>query len=187
MRVYYKTETGEITFTATLAPGSRAPAGDFIEVPDQELDLFVMRVQDGALVTRADVSEAQRDQAITRIGQIRSDSRLLFVTAIPGQSAIYIAKNEEAVHLLSSHGPEDEIPLSDYPLIASEVGVTAPTAWEVAQVFANLNLLWRQAAGAIDGQCFLAENRVRAAATPEEVALAISNLEAQIAAFLGGS
>lgn len=186
MRVYYKPETGAITFTATVLEGARPPVGTFIEVPEQELDLFAMRVENGQLVEKTEVSVAQKERALEAIREIRTQSRLLFVSDIPGQSAVYVAKNEEAIQLLTAYSFDDEIPLSDFPLIASEVGVTAATAWDVAQVFANLNLLWRHAAGAVDGACFRAEAAVNQATTPGAVEAVVSTLRNQINAALGG-
>lgn len=58
--------------------------------------------------------------------------------------------------------------------------MTAPTPYEVAQVFLNLNALWVQVAAAIDGGCFAAEAAVQAATAPEDVAAIIAALAAQL-------
>lgn len=114
--------------------------------------------------------------AMAQITAIRGQARLAYITDIPGQDAIYIAKLEEARAWLAAADPA----LADYPLIASEVGVTAPTAYEVAQIFLNLNALWVQVAAAIDGGCFATEAAVQAATTPEEVAVAVAALNDQL-------
>lgn len=117
-----------------------------------------------------------RAAALAQITAMRGQARLAYITDIPGQEAIYIAKLEEARAWLAAVDPY----IADYPLIGSEVGVTAPTPYEVAQVFLNLNALWVQVAAAIDGGCFAAEAAVQAATSPEDVAAIIAALAAQL-------
>lgn len=117
-----------------------------------------------------------KTSALAQITRLRGQARLAYITDIPGQEAIYIAKLEEARAYLSATDPD----IADYPLIGSEVGVTAPTAYEVAQVFANLNTLWVQVAAAIDGACFAAEASVQAATTAEDVEAVVAALATQI-------
>lgn len=118
-----------------------------------------------------------RQTAIREIAAIRGAARLAYITDLPGQDMLYIAKMEEARAFIAEAEPDP----ADYPLIASEVGVTAPTAEEVAQVFLNLNALWRLAAGAIDAACFGAEAAVYAATTATEIDAALIALAAQLA------
>lgn len=103
--------------------------------------------------------EAHRQGATARIASLRGQARLAYITDLPGQDMLYIAKAEEAAAYLSDPAPAD----ADYPLVMSEVGITAPTAYEVAQVFANLNALWKYAAGSLDAACFQAEAAVQQA------------------------
>ena len=118
-----------------------------------------------------------RQTAIREITAIRGAARLAYITDLPGQDMLYMAKMEEARAFIAEAEPDP----ADYPLIASEVGVTAPTAEEVAQVFLNLNALWRLAAGAIDAACFGAEAAVYAATTATEIDAALIALAAQLA------
>lgn len=68
-----------------------------------------------------------------------------YVTDLPGQDAMYRAKYDEAADFLAqSPEPTD---LSPYPWMAQEVGVTAPTAYELAQLWVNLNQLWGTVVG----------------------------------------
>ncbi|SEU03422.1 hypothetical protein [Paracoccus homiensis] len=115
--------------------------------------------------------------AIAKITRMRGQARLAYITDLPGQDMLYTAKYEEAGVYLTDPSPDP----AEYPLIMSEVGVTATTAEEVAQVFLNLNALWRQAAGAIDAACFGAEAVVHAATTPTEIDAALIALAAQLA------
>ena len=121
--------------------------------------------------------EQVKEAAIAQITQMRGQARLAYITDLPGQDMLYTAKYEEAGAYLTDPTPDP----AEYPLIMSEVGVTATTAEEVAQVFLNLNALWRQAAGAIDAACFGAEAVVHAATTPIEIDAALIALAAQLA------
>ena len=106
----------------------------------------------------AELTEA-KTLAMREITTMRGKMRMVYITDIPGQDMLYMAKMEEARAYVAAAHPD----IADFPLIESEVGVTAPTADEVAQVFLNLNALWRDAAGQIDAACFQAEGAVMAA------------------------
>lgn len=76
--------------------------------------------------------------AIDRINQRAGDLRKRIYTDIPGQDALYLEKRAEAVAYVAAvaRGAEPAS-LKDYPLLDSEVGVTAPAAWHLAQVWLN--------------------------------------------------
>lgn len=117
-----------------------------------------------------------RSEAKARITQLRGQARLTYVTDIPGQEMLYVAKNEEAKAYLVDPDPQPY----DYPLIMSEVGVTAPTGYEVAQIFTNLNAMWRYAAGQLDAACFQAEMGVDQAPDIATIDFIIGQLEAAL-------
>lgn len=121
---------------------------------------------------------AARQAAIREITAIRGAARLAYITDIPGQDMLYMAKMEEAREYIAATDPDP----ADYPLIASEVGVTAPTADEVAQVFLNLNALWRYAAGQIDAACFQAEGAVMVAPDAATITAIVAGLRNALAA-----
>ncbi len=79
-----------------------------------------------------------------RINDAIGTARLRYVTDIPGQQTIYTEKQAEArAYLTAVPAP---LTLADFPLIAAEVGVTAPTAWQLAQVWANKAVLFKTVA-----------------------------------------
>ena len=85
---------------------------------------------------------ALRKRAITlvnaEIGEVRKD----YITDIPGQQMIYVAKEKEAAAFLGKDpAPMD---LTPYPFIAGEIGPTGENASQVAQVYVNLAAFWRQ-------------------------------------------
>lgn len=118
--------------------------------------------------------EAIRADAMRYITALRGQARLAYITDLPGQDMLYMAKAEEARSYLADPAPDP----ADYPLIMSEVGVTAPTAYEVAQVFTNLNALWRYAAGSRDAACFQAEAAVHQAPDAQTIDAILTSLAA---------
>ena len=122
---------------------------DWVEVPDQDLpQLDAWRIAGGALVL-ADLAPYRRE-AIARINGAAGQTRLEFITDIPGQQMLYQAKEAEAAaYLVESPAPAD---LSAYPLMAAEVGpgLTALTPLDLAQTWLAMANQWRLVAAAIE-------------------------------------
>lgn len=118
--------------------------------------------------------DSARNDALAAITVLRGRARLAYITDLPGQDMLYIAKAEEAKAYLADPEPDP----ADYPLVMSEVGVTAPTPYEVAQIFANLNALWRHAAGSLDAACFQAEAAVQQAPDIDTINAILTGLAA---------
>lgn len=109
-------------------------------------------------LTRAKVA------AQARINAAIGKTRLKYVTDIPGQQTIYTQKQAEAREYLTAN--PTPVALGDYPLLAAEIGVTAPTAWQLAQVWANKAILFKQVA-AITERLRMEASFTIAAATTE--------------------
>jgi hypothetical protein len=149
--------------THTILGLEQPPAsGSYIELPDQDvIDLQCLSVIDGELVqtTIEPIRTASIDAINARAGAIRG----LYITDVSGQQMIYLRKEEEARAWLSATSPD----LASYPLIAAEVGLTAPTANELAQLWLNLSALWIAVAAALEGMRFAAIAEVTSAASAE--------------------
>lgn len=79
-----------------------------------------------------------RAQASDRINAKAGELRRRIHTDIPGQDALYLEKRAEAVaYVAEARGRGEPETLADYPLLANEVGLTAPTAWTLAQLWLN--------------------------------------------------
>ncbi len=115
-------------------------------------------------------------RAVARINDAASSLRQHYITVIPGQEMIYLAKEAEAVRYLAE-APET---LTEYPMLAAEVGITAPTAYELAQLWANMSALWRQVAAQIETARLTAIYAIEAAPDAETVEVAV---QAAIAAL----
>lgn len=92
------------------------------------------------------VLEAARRAAITRINAAAGLLRQTFITEIPGQEMLYLAKEAEARDYIADPAPV----LANYPLIAAETGLTAPDAGSLAQLWLNLGAQWRAVAAQIE-------------------------------------
>lgn len=122
---------------------------------------------------------AARLAAVGQINALAGGVRRRFVTDIPGQEALYLMKEAEARAWLMAATPAP----ADYPLIAAEIGITAPDADQVAQVYLNLAAIWLQAAARLEtarlGHILAAET----AGTPDAAATAAQAFAALIATF----
>ena len=106
-------------------------------------------------------------QAVRRINEAAGQTRLRFITDIPGQEMIYKAKLDEARAYLS--GPEPES-LDAFPLIAAEVGITAPDAFQIAMIWLWMAEIWVQAAAQIEAIRLQGTAGVQAAQSLDEIA-----------------
>jgi hypothetical protein len=168
MRIYHDSE-GRILFTLRVRPeeAHRAPAGSWIEVPDQDFGAAeAWRVVNGML-TLVDLAPL-RAAAIRRINARAGEIRATFVTGIVGQEMLYLAKEEEARAWVADPAPV----LANYPLIAAEVGpgLTAPDADDLAQIWLNLGAQWRLVAAQIETARLGAVYAVEAAQSEAEIA-----------------
>ncbi|QCP84324.1 hypothetical protein EYE35_01115 [Cereibacter sphaeroides] len=118
--------------------------GVVIDYPPRPGPWAVFDYQVGAWVdprTPADLAaelEQARRAGIECINRAADAVRRRYVTAITGQDMLYLRKEAEARNYIAAVDPD----LDDYPLIAAEVGITAPTAWQVAQVYLGLSAIW---------------------------------------------
>jgi len=77
-----------------------------------------------------------------------SAARRRFITILPGQEMIYLAKEAEAIRYLGlTQEPES---LADFPLLAAEIGITTQTAYQLAQIWVFMSSSWRAAAAQIE-------------------------------------
>jgi hypothetical protein len=96
-------------------------------------------------IIRRDLDTLKK-RGIARVNAVAGEVRKLYVTQIPGQEMLYIAKEAEAKSYLNDPAPD----MSNYPLISAEVGKTAPDAVGVAYTYATLAVQWRQIAAALE-------------------------------------
>jgi hypothetical protein len=90
---------------------------------------------------------------------------------------IYQRKAEEAKNWLQTTNPS----LPQFPFLQAEVGVTAPSADQLAQVWLNMSDGWVAVACLIEHARFTASANVQAATTPEGVAAALTTFTETLA------
>lgn len=180
MRLYYDAATGRPLYTLDTDP-AKAPGGDWIEVAKSPDDLAACRVIDGALVV-SDIS-ILIENAVRAVNQAAGDIRTRFITDIPGQAEIYRAKEDEArAYLLQSPVPLDP---AAFPLLAAEVGITAATEHDLAQLWVRMGADWRRIGAQLENLRMAAIARLRDASEPSGIDAALSEFAAALAAFSG--
>lgn len=73
-------------------------------------------------------------------------ARSMLITVLPGQEMIYQAKEAEALAWVAAEAPG----LTDYPLLSAEIGITAPDADQLAQLWLNMARIWRDTAAGLE-------------------------------------
>lgn len=176
----YHDAAGKITLTLKGDP-DHAPAGTHIEVSD-DTDVSEpgsLSVIDGVLV-ETDITP-HKTSAVGVVNLVMNSVRSKYITNIAGQESIYRIKYEEAVaYIAADPEPAD---LTDYIYMAKEVGVTAPTALELAQVYLNLDAQWRALGALLEEIRIATIASIRAATTKEEIWLIVDGFHTEIGVF----
>ncbi|AWD21625.1 hypothetical protein [Fuscovulum blasticum] len=140
-------------------PGWMWDGGNFAPPPGPDAATLLAQAQAAARL--------RLTAAITR-------ARTALITDLPGQDMIYLAKEAEARAWLADPVPDP----AAYPLLVAEIGITAPDAPSLAQLWLNLAALWRQTAAELEGLRMAVGAAIDAATTPEDVAAALAPLDA---------
>ena len=127
-----------------------------------------------------------RARARTDLGACVARIRLCFITDLPGQGEIYAEKEREARAYLGLPALPNQ--LTDFPFLDAELGITAPSAYELAQLWLNLAALWRQVAAVLEKARTAANAQIEAAPSAEAAAgiaqATVAALETAFAATL---
>lgn len=106
-----------------------------------------------------------RAAAAERITELAARNRAAYAT--PGKDGVYITKLSEARLWLADGQPED---LAQYPYLQAETGITAPTTYELAQIWLNRNDLWVMVlAPAIERREQIAKRAIDRATSPAQL------------------
>ncbi|WP_287994585.1 hypothetical protein [Acidiphilium sp.] len=123
----------------------------------------------------------ERQTAINRINQLADSVRRMFITPIIGQEMVYLEKESEArVYLALDPEPVD---LSGFPFIAAEVGVTAATPQQVAQLYLNLGAQWRVVGSMLENVRLGSIAAIEAATTLAQISAAVDAAAAAVGQF----
>lgn len=119
---------------------------------------------------------AQRRKAIEAANVAIGQVRRAYITAIPGQEMIYAAKEAEAQAYISQE-PEN---LADFPMLAAEVGITAPTAYHLAMVWLHMGAYWRHMAATLEKIRLGAIAKIEAASSADEISAVLNVMRDEI-------
>ena len=174
-RLYIYDRNGDIVGTGSTNSPPKANRRWFIS--DQPPSYFSdKKVVNGEVVSKSsdELQVIAQEQFLERKAELKrlinqeiQLARKKFITDLPGQDAIYARKKETAVAYLQMDPPPTT--LDDFPLLQKEVGITAPTAFELAQIWMNLDVLWETVAANLEAVRLGANQTVDQAATMEEL------------------
>ncbi len=122
-----------------------------------------------------------RAKAVSRCNEMVGNTRLMFITDIPGQAAIYSEKEAEAADYIS-RDPEPT-DLSPYPFIEREMQATGMTAYECSQLFLNMAAQWRPLGAQLEGLRIGYNKQISEAATQSEIDIILSDLGAVLETY----
>jgi hypothetical protein len=171
--VFYRPD-GSIAFTAdgNEPPPTLDMSGLSVLATEQPLgDLAAWAVIEGALEL-VSLTPA-RDRARAVLATWIANARSQLITDLPGQDMVYLAKEAEARSWVTEVSPD----LADYPLLSAEVGITAPDADQLAQLWLNMAVLWRSTAAQLEALRLSTQAAIAAAETEAEIAAALAALE----------
>jgi hypothetical protein len=170
--IHFDPDTGEIRQIINTSQHAQQPGNGVLALNDPVHieDHSDWRVQNNVLV-RTSLDSARRN-ATAQVNMIIGSFRERFITTAPGQDMIYSAKEAEARSFIANQ-PET---LEDYPFIAAEVGILAPTAWQVAQIWLYMAASWRAIAASLEGLRVGATGAIAAAQTLQEIDAVVANL-----------
>lgn len=115
---------------------------------------------------------AYKDAAIRRINEAAEHCRSKYITTGDGQAMTYLEKINQARSCVAVSSPEAR----DYPMLAGEIGITAPTLVGVAEAVINAYNQWLVIGSAIEAIRMAANAEVANSGTKDEVNSAIENI-----------
>lgn len=81
-----------------------------------------------------------RSSAVETVDRRAGELRRRIYTDIPGQDALYLEKRAEAVaYVAGARQGGEPATLADFPLLENETGITAPTPWQLAQIWLHVS------------------------------------------------
>jgi hypothetical protein len=128
-------------------------------------------LDDGSAAARAEAALAQaKAKASAHVDATAEAARLLYVTGGSGQALTYDQKLTQAEAFLALYpSPPSPAPApSAWPLLASELGVTAPSLHGVASVIVATAAAWSSAAAEIETLRLGAKRAIEDATTVQE-------------------
>ncbi|MEC8197347.1 MAG: hypothetical protein VX228_13795 [Pseudomonadota bacterium] len=143
-----------------------------------------MQVLTRSAASKSAVLNAQKRAAKRALAEAVGETRARFITSIPGQELTYIEKERQALALLAATpepDPADPADSAAYAFIFQEVGVTALTPYQVAQVIAHMAEAWRGLGPLIERERLAASAAIDAAQDPAQIEAALDGYSRAVA------
>jgi hypothetical protein len=93
----------------------------------------------------------RRELAYRQIDEAAGRARSRYITAAPGQEAVYQLKADEAAAYVAAGYPTGGTTADDYPLLHAEATATGSTMAGIADMVLALRAAWVQIAATIEG------------------------------------
>lgn len=123
----------------------------------------------------------RQTEAVAVINATIGQKRTKYITAIAGQGMIYADKEAEAkAYLALDPAPAD---LTAFQWMPGEIGVTAPDAYQLAQVWMNTAALWRVVGPQIEQLRLSSIAQVQAATTVTAIDAILTSFHTATEAF----
>lgn len=142
-----------------------------------------MKVLKRSTASKVAVLNGDKQTALEILAKAVGETRSRFLTDIPGQEITYMDKERQALSFLSAGSEPDPTDPDDairYRAIFQEVGVTADTAHQVAQVIAYMAERWRDVGSQIERQRLIAKAAIQNAADPDAIDAAVASYNAAV-------
>jgi hypothetical protein len=135
--------------------------------------MIITRDQAAIAAMQAERLDRAKAAAQARLIEVMAAARLAFVTPLPGQDMVYLAKEAEARAWVAAETPV----LADYPLLSAEVGITAPDPHQLAQLWLNMAALWRATAAELEGLRLSTQAAIASAQSAGEIDIILEGIE----------
>lgn len=113
-----------------------------------------------------------RYEGETKVDNKAASVRARFAT--PGKHQLYADKRDEAVRYLAAAKGQNVPNLADYPFLEAEVGVSAASPRDLAELWIAMDRTWKKVAAGIEKLTISAKIRIRSARSQAEIDSVIS-------------
>jgi len=118
-----------------------------------------------------------KGKALASVREMVGTTRQAYITDLPGQDAIYQAKETEAKAYIDDPSPN----MAGYPMLAAETGITAATPTELANLWITMGTQWRSVAAQVEAARMTANAAIGNAATVADIEAALTALDTTLA------
>lgn len=114
----------------------------------------------------------RRYEGETAIDTVANDVRARWAT--PGKHQIYADKRQEAERYLTELQSGTPPDLAQFPYLSAEIGISAETAADLAELWIYMDSQWKMVAALIEQISIGAKAQVKTAAGPDEIAAIVA-------------